>query len=85
MFRTEIRLTKEQARALRNLSAATGKSVAELVRNAVDQCLAGRWAIEAEDRIERAVGIAGAFASGGSGASSEHDRYLAEALDRGQS
>ena len=80
MVRTEIRLTNTQVQALRALSQATGKPVAKLVRNAVDQYLAGRWVSRVEERIERAIAVAGAFASGGSGASVDHDRYLAEAF-----
>jgi hypothetical protein len=82
MIRTQVQLTDAQMQALRRLSAETGKSAAELIRNGIDQYLAGRRGPTAEDRIERAIKVAGAFASGGGDGSSEHDRYLAEAFER---
>lgn len=39
MVRTQIRLTEDQHTALRRLSAATGRSVADLIREAVGQTL----------------------------------------------
>ena len=82
MTRTQIQLTDAQMQAIRQLSAETGKSAAELIRNGIDQYLSGRRAPTAEDRIERAIRVAGAFASGGSDGSAKHDRYLAEAFQR---
>jgi predicted transcriptional regulator len=82
MTRTQVQLTDAQLQALRHLSAATGKSAAELIRNGIDQFLAGRRVSTAEDRIERAIKAAGAFASGSNDAGADHDRYLAEAFRR---
>ena len=36
MIRTQVQLTEEQARALRNLASARQVSVAELIRQSVD-------------------------------------------------
>ena len=82
MIRTQVQLTEEQLNALRQLSAITGRSTAELIRNGIDQYLAERRVAKAEDRIERAVRVAGMFGSGGAGVSADHDRYLAEAFER---
>jgi hypothetical protein len=82
MVRTQVQLTERQLKALRQLSAATGKSAAELIRNGIDQYLAGKQATDPEARIERAIGVAGKFASGASDVSAEHDRHLAEAFRR---
>jgi hypothetical protein len=82
MIRTQVQLTDAQMQALRQLSAETGKSAAELIRNGIDQYLAGRHAPTPEDRIGRAIRIAGAFASGGADGSAKHDLYLAEAFQR---
>jgi hypothetical protein len=82
MIRTQVQLTEVQLKALRQLSAATGKSTAELIRNGVDLFLAGRHVTNAEERIERAVRVAGRFSSGTADGSSEHDRHLAEAFKR---
>jgi len=40
MVRTQIQLTEERAKRLRELSAASRRSVAALIRKAVDQFLA---------------------------------------------
>jgi predicted DNA-binding protein len=82
MIRTQIQLTDAQLKALRRLSAATGKSTKELIRNAIDRYLAESPVSKPEDRIERAIKAAGAFASGSNDAGADHDRYLAEAFRR---
>lgn len=80
MIRTQIQLTSAQLTVLRQLSNATGRSVADLIRASVDQFLAARsQAITKDERIARAIEIAGMFSSGCSDVSAEHDRYLAEA------
>jgi hypothetical protein len=81
MVRTQVQLTESELKALRQLSASTGKSIAELVRNGVDEYLAGRRLSPAEDRVERAIGVAGMFSSGRTDVSVKHDRYLADAFD----
>ncbi len=82
MTRTQIQLTEHQLNALRELSAATGKSTAELIRNGIDQYLIGKRRSSARERIERAIQVAGAFSSGTTDTSVEHDRHLAEAYRR---
>jgi hypothetical protein len=80
MVRTQIQLTEEQQAALRDLAAATGRSVAEVVREAVERALSARARPSRKELIERAARIAGQFSSGGPDGSSAHDRHLAEAL-----
>jgi hypothetical protein len=75
---TPIQLTEDESKALRQLSAVTGRSVAELIRSAIDQYLAGKTG----DRVERAIRVAGMFSSGSPDASANHDWYLAEAFER---
>ena len=82
MVRTQVQLTDKELNALRQLSAATGKSIAELIRNGIDQFLALHRIAQAEDRADRAIRIAGMFSSGSPDASADHDRYLAEAFER---
>jgi hypothetical protein len=82
MIRTQVQLREDQLKALRQMSAATGKSTAELIRNGIDQYLAAKRVSDAGDRIERAIRVAGMFSSGLAGVSAEHDRYLAEAFER---
>jgi Ribbon-helix-helix domain len=82
MTRTQVQLTDNQLKALRQASITTGKSVAELIRQGVDQYLAGRSELAREERIERAIRVAGRFSSGLSDVSAKHDNHLAEAFGR---
>jgi hypothetical protein len=82
MIRAQVRLTDTQLQALRRLSANTGKSIAELIRNGIDQYVAGRRIPTAEDRTARAIGVAGVFGSGMADVSAGHDRHLAEGFRR---
>ena len=77
-----MQLTDDQLKALRRASNATGKSVAELIRQGVDHYLAGRSELAQEERVERAIRIAGKFSSGRSDVSAKHDEHLAEAFGR---
>jgi hypothetical protein len=82
MIRIPVRLRREQCNALHRLSAVSGKSTAALIRNAIDQYLSTRPASQGEDRIERAIRVAGKFASGNAGVSADHDRHLAGTFRR---
>jgi len=82
MTRTQVQLTERQLEALRRDSAATGRSVADLVRQGVDQYLAGRSELGREERIERAIAVAGKFSSGHRDVSASHDKHLAEAFGK---
>jgi len=79
MVRTQIQLTEEQQTALRELAAASGRSVAELVRDAIERTISAPSRPTRQEMVQRAVRIAGRFASGSPDGSSEHDRHLAEA------
>ena len=79
MIRTQVQLTEEQVKVLHALSASTGRSTAELIRNSVDQFIAGRRVETTTDKWERARAVAGSFSSSPGDVSVEHDRYLDEA------
>jgi hypothetical protein len=81
LIRTQVQLTEHQMDALRRLSASSGRPIAELIRNGIDQYLAGIHGPTVEERIERAIQAAGRFRSGDTDVSVEHDRYLAEAFE----
>jgi Ribbon-helix-helix protein, copG family len=75
MVRTQIQLTAEQIEALRRLGVQRHQSMAELIRESVDQML------EQSDRAARAqrfLKVAGKFSSGLNDVSVNHDKYLAE-------
>lgn len=78
MVRTQIQLTKEQARALKELAAQQNVSMAELIRRSVDALIRSSARETTEDPWERARRAAGKFHSGKSDISVNHDRYLAE-------
>lgn len=76
MFRTQVRLTEEQTRALRTLSEQRGISVAALVREAVEMFLRLNAGVSSEERCRRALDGVGRFASGQRDVSERHDEYL---------
>jgi Arc/MetJ-type ribon-helix-helix transcriptional regulator len=82
MVRTQIQLTEAQARRLKQLAAAQGRSMADLIRTTVDALLAQPDAHDHEARRARALRAAGRFRSGVGDLSTQHDRHLAEVLTR---
>lgn len=80
MVRTQIQLTAAQMAELRQLSAESGRAIADLVREGVEAYLRSQQRVSRQERITRALEAAGKFASGSSDISVEHDRYLAEAF-----
>ena len=61
---------------LKELSASTGRSMAQLIREAVDRL----GPVAGVDRRARAIGAVGGFRSGASHVSGSHDDELAEAF-----
>ena len=80
MTRTQVQLTDRQLEGLRRASAATGRSIADLIREGVDVYLAGRSEVGREEQIERAIRIAGKFSSDLTDVSANHDKHLGEAF-----
>ena len=80
MVRTQIQLTESQSQSLRQLSAATGRSLADLIRQGVELYLSTQQRANRAEQIERALRVAGKYSSGTKDGSADHDRYLAEAF-----
>ncbi len=80
MIRTQISLTEAQLRRLRREAARRGVSMAELVRQAVDQVVPDELEERRQLRL-RALRAAGIYSSGAGDIAERHDDYLAE-LDR---
>lgn len=82
MVRTQVQLASEQSRILKQLAAARGVSVAELIREGVQLLIAASAGADMESRVKRAIAVAGRFRSGVSDLSIHHDRYLQEAYGK---
>lgn len=80
MYRTQIQLRENQARTLRELAAERNQSMAELIRQAVDELLRSEAGVSPEERRRRAIEAAGSHHSGSSDTAAEHDRYLGQAF-----
>jgi len=78
MVRTQVQLTEEQARRLRELAAKRHVSMATLIRNGVDRFLKESTTIDHEEQLKRALAVAGRYHSGFSDTSARHDEVLAE-------
>ena len=79
----QVRFTDQQLQSLRELSAVTGRSIADLTRDAVTLYLERSAGPSRELLIERAIAVTGQFGSGSSDVSSRHDHYLSEAFGYG--
>jgi len=82
MVRTQIQLTKEQVKALKQIAASRHLSSAELIRRAIDSMIKSSPAADPEEMRKRAIEIAGKFSSGKRDVSRRHDKYLADAFGK---
>ena len=83
MNRTQIQLTDAQARALKHLSSEQNKSIAQLIREAVDALLRSSRLPAEDDLRRRAIQAAGTFHSGVPDLAARHDDYLSESYADG--
>lgn len=81
LIRIQIQLTAPQADYLRTLGAATGRSLADLVREAVDGLIEEHEGTDPDARRTNALSVVGRFRSGLSDVAAEHDRYLADSFE----
>jgi hypothetical protein len=78
MVRTQIQLEERQAKRLHALAARRGVSMAECVRDSVEQYLVNAEAGGTAERIRQSLAVCGKFRSGRRDVSARHDDYLAE-------
>ena len=81
MVRTQIQLTDAQARGLKALAAAEGRSMAEVIRDGVDAILRARGVVDREAVKARSIAALGRFKSGTRHLGSRHDDHLADAFE----
>ena len=79
MNRTQIQLTDSQVRGLKEMSAAENKSMAQLMREAVDALLRSTHRVDRDAVKQRAIEATGRFHSGTKDLAVNHDDYLAGA------
>ena len=80
MVRTQIQLTEDQARHVKQIAAERGVSMATVIRQGVDLLLrSAETDVSDDERVARAISAAGRFRSEGGDGAVEHDRYLRDA------
>lgn len=81
MVRTQIQLTEEQAKKVKRIAAHRGVSMAEVIRDAVEEVIRSNRHGAREEKRKRAVEVLGKFGSGKRDVSQKHDVYLSEAFE----
>jgi hypothetical protein len=79
VVRTQIQLTEEQAEQLRRLSAQQQRSMADLIREALDALITRQDSRARQDRMRRAARAFGRFRSRTGDLSRRHDAHFADA------
>ena len=79
MVRTQIQLTEEQSKRLKLTAVEQGVSVAELIRESIDNYLGANLQPNQDELRMRARSVIGKYTSDQTDVSTHHDRYLAEA------
>jgi len=64
------------------MAADEHRSMADLIRQAVDRFVESRAGADIEERRNRAIAVAGRFHSGTGGLSEAHDKFLTEAYGK---
>jgi hypothetical protein len=80
MVRTQIQLSERQAAQLKRLSAQQQRSMADLIREALDALLARQDSGARQERMRRATGAFGRFRSGTGDLARRHDAHFADAV-----
>jgi metal-responsive CopG/Arc/MetJ family transcriptional regulator len=84
MIRTQIQLTEEQSRRVKEVARRKNISMAELIRRAIDNWLNKHNSMSMSEKRQRALDVVremdGMFHSGLSDMAENHDEYLADAF-----
>ena len=79
MVRTQVQLTEDQSRRVKELAAIQHVSMAEIIRRSIECYSKQNGDIDMDERRRRALALAGKYRSGLRDVSRNHDKYLAEA------
>ena len=79
MIRTQVQLTEEQMALIKQLAAERNVSMSEVIRQGMASFLRENLTVSREERIRRAMEVAGRFRSGRTDVSRRHDEHLSEA------
>ncbi|MBA4391605.1 MAG: CopG family transcriptional regulator [Syntrophus sp. (in: bacteria)] len=80
MVRTQVQLPEEQVAMLKKMAIAQHKSMAEIIRQAVEFFGKVKHGGGDKQRRRRAMAAAGQFGSGVKDLAASHDSYLTEAF-----
>jgi len=80
MVRTQVQLSEDQARRVKQLAAAQHVSIAEIVRRSVDLYVGQNGDTDLAERRRRALAVVGKYAADVPDLGRNHDKYLAEAF-----
>ena len=82
MVRTQIQLTEDQYKQLKQLALRRRRSLATLVREGVEKVLKEAGEPNLDEANRHALLIVGKYNSGDINVSTRHDQYLAESYKR---
>ena len=78
MVRTQVQLTEEQYKRLKQLALRRRRSLATLVREGVEKVLKEADEPDLDETRQHALSIVGKYNSGDKDVSTHHDKYLSE-------
>lgn len=76
MIRTQIQLTETQSRVLKSIALEQDISVAELIRQCIDNYIRSRNQPTMAEKRQRALSVIGIASSGITDLATNHDDYL---------
>lgn len=80
MIRTQVQLSEEQVARLKRRAALAERSMADLIREAVDLLLARSPERSRRDQMRHVASAFGRFASGTSDLGTSHDQHFTDAV-----
>lgn len=78
MARIQVRLTEEQVRELKRIAAIRGLSLAELIRQSVDQFIQAAAESAYQEKVQKLRQIAGKYSVEIKDLAEKHDEHLNE-------